>query len=454
LIATQDDLIGQLNARIDRLPGWSLPWYVFGLVAVSYFFAFYDIQAIGFTLPTLIPIFRMTGYLASLPVTLNLVGYIVGAVLVGHIADSLGRRTGLMVTVVVLTLGAILTALSWNAVSFSIFRFITGLGIGAELAIAASLLSEFTPNRSRARFLQINFLVGAMALGFTGLFARPLLGIGANGWRFVFLVGALAGVAMIIARAGALPESPRWSVLKGRPSEAEALVLNMESTALRRYHLEKLPDMVPPVSEEAGHHLPFLELLKPPYIGRLILMTSFWFFDYLQSYSYYGYEPTLLIHRGVTMHSSLLASALADIGSPVGALLLILLVTRIERKYLIGVGIAICGLLEILSTQFVDSTAITIVLFFAVIFQVSAAVGYLLNVEVFPTRARTQGMAISDGVGHLGGAIAPIVVVALLTAYGGSSGFYMMGMSAIIAGFIVMAFAPRIGNRRLQEISS
>jgi putative MFS transporter len=104
--------------------------------------------------------------------------------------------------------------------------------------------------------------------------------------------------------------------------------------------------------------------------------------------------------------------------------------------------------------HFVDSTAITIVLFFAVIFQVSAAVGYLLNVEVFPTRARTQGMAISDGVGHLGGAIAPIVVVALLTAYGGSSGFYMMGMSAIIAGFIVMAYAPRIGNRRLQEISS
>jgi putative MFS transporter len=259
---------------------------------------------------------------------------------------------------------------------------------------------------------------------------------------------------MIIARAGALPESPRWSVLKGRLSEAEALVSNMERTALRRYHLEKLPDIVPPVSESAGHRLPFLELLKPPYIGRLILMTSFWFFDYLQSYSYYGYEPTLLIHRGVTIHSSLLASALADIGSPVGALFLILFVTRIERKYLIGVGMAICGLLEILSTRFVDSTAITIVLFCAVIFQVSAAVGYLLNVEVFPTRARTQGMAISDGVGHLGGAIAPIVVVALLTAYGGSSGFYMMGMSAIIAGFIVMAFAPRIGNRRLQEISS
>jgi len=63
-------------------------------------------------------------------------------------------------------------------------------------------------------------------------------------------------------------------------------------------------------------------------------------------------------------------------------------------------------------------------------------------------------MAISDGVGHLGGAIAPIVVVALLTHYGGSSGFYMMGISAIIAGVIVLAFAPRLGNRRLQEISS
>lgn len=450
----RDELIGQLNARIDRLPGWSLPWSVFGLVAVSYFFAFFDIQAIGFTLPTLTSTFGMRGYMVSLPVTLNLIGYIVGAILVGHVADSVGRRTGLMVTVIVLTIGGILTAVSWDAMSFSIFRFITGLGTGAELSIAASILSEFSPNKSRPRLLQINFLVGAMALGITGLIARPLLGIGSNGWRYVFLVGALAGIAMIIARAGLLPESPRWNVLKGRDSEARTLVDKMETVARARYRLDTLPDIVQPIPEQVGKRLPFLELMRSPYIGRLVLMTAFWFFDYLQSYSYYGYEPTLLIHRGITLHSSLLTSALSDIGSPVGAILLIVFVTRIERKFLIGVGIAVCGLLEMLSTQFTNGTAITLVLFLAVIFQVSTAVGYLLNVEVFPTRARTQGMAISDGIGHLGGAIAPIVVVALLTDYGGASGFYMMGTSAIMCGVILVVFAPRVGKRRLQEISS
>lgn len=160
--ASFEPLDAELNARIDRLPRWGLSPVVYFVLGLSYFFAFYEISAIAFTLPTLTKRFDITEAQAAYPVAANLLGYAVGAYALGNIANYMGRRRALILTVMVLTLGGLLTALSWDVWSLSAFRFVTGFGVGAKIALAATIMAEFSPSRLRGRYLQINYLWGAL----------------------------------------------------------------------------------------------------------------------------------------------------------------------------------------------------------------------------------------------------------------------------------------------------
>ena len=128
-----EERVALLNARLDRLPVFGLSRWVFVVVGAAYFFTFYDITAIGVTLPVLEQQFGLSGTELALPVTTNLFAYIVGAYVLSSVADYIGRRRALAFSVLLLFVGGILTALSWNLETLAIFRAVTGLGMGAEI---------------------------------------------------------------------------------------------------------------------------------------------------------------------------------------------------------------------------------------------------------------------------------------------------------------------------------
>lgn len=443
----------ELNARIDRLPGWGLSYAIFVVVGLSFFFAFYDISAIAYTLPTLTDRFGITEVQTAYPISANLLAYAIGAYVLGNVADSRGRRLGLLITVTVLALGGFLTALSWDLWSLTVFRFITGLGTGAEIALAASIMTEFSPSKFRGRYLQLNYLWGAVGLATTPfvaiLFLNAFPGIG---WRLVFGFGGLVAVILIFMRGRLLPESPRWLALSGREQEAERLVSGMEER-LRSKTGRELPPVPEVHAERKLEGLPTRELLKPPYLSRALVVLGFWFMWYVAVYAFLGYYPTILIERGLSESSGLLYGALSQLAIPIGAIIALLLVEVGQRKYFISIVAFVFTAALILTALSTSGFLLWLGGFIASMMVAANAVGYLYTAEIFPTRARATAISVGDGFGHVGGVIAPFIVVAALGPLGGSATLGIMALFVFVSGLIILLGGVKSTGEALTELA-
>jgi putative MFS transporter len=452
-VSDQGRQVADLNARIDRLPTWGLSPGVFVVVGLSYFFAFYDISTIAVTLPVLTKLFQLTGFELALPVTLNLAGYVIGAYGLGNVADIVGRKGALLITVAILALGSLLTALSWNAASLIAFRFLTGLGMGAEIALAATILTELSPTRARGRNVQINYLWGAFGLAVTPFVAIGLLSLGDIGWRLVFLVGALVAFMAIFVRGRYLPESPRWLVTHGRAREAEAMVSEMERTARERSGRD-LPATPEVPSEQAFKEFPTLTLLRRPYVRRLAVTLGFWFVWYITVYGYLGYEPLLLIRMGLSQPSGLLTTALGDLAIPIAAVVALLIVELWQRKYIVAAVAFLFTAALIVMALSPNGAVLFLGAFFSSFAVAANSVAYVYTAESFPTRARATATSIGDGVGHVGGVIAPFIVVGALAAFGARPTFGMMAGIVLLSGLIILIGGIRTTGTELTRIAT
>ena len=187
----------------------------------------------------------------GLPVLWNLIGYVIGALSLGPLADRFGRRDMLLVTLVVTGLGSLATAFVNDYNTFIIARTITGIGIGADLAIVNTYINEVAPRGGRAKYTSLIFIMSGLG-AFVGIwlglalstppeafplglpFAQVTVGEGGvflgDGWRIMYVVGAVLALVGILMRVQ-LPESPRWLVSKGRLQDADAVVRRMEQYA-------------------------------------------------------------------------------------------------------------------------------------------------------------------------------------------------------------------------------
>lgn len=417
--------ITDIHARIDRLPRFPLPAGTLVLMAILYFFSYYDITVIGDALPSIAAQYHLASGQLALPVTLNLAGYVVGAYLFGNIADYLGRRRALLITLAVLTIGALLTALSWGIVSLSVFRLVVGVGTGAQISLAATYMAELTPARLRGRFTQLNIIWAAVGLGAAPWVALPLVGIPDLGWRLLLGLGAVAVVIAIFIRN--LPESPRWLAVHGRWEDADAIVSRMEQRVRARTPGGELPPVPHVAAEDHSGGFPTSALFHRPYLSRLLIVLAFWIAWYIPTYAILGYEPILLKNIGVSEPNSLLFTALGDIAFPVGALVTWLLIDRIERKWIItSVMVVYTAAMVILAAATGTGLVVTGALLFALCILAGSGAGYIYTSEIFPTRARASAMSIGDGIGHIGGVVAPYVALGALAAWGGRGTFALL----------------------------
>lgn len=315
-------------------------------------------------------------------------------------------------------------------------------------------MTEFSPSRQRGRNLQYNYLWGAAGLGVTPFAALLFLNIPLIGWRFVFAAGALVAVMTIFLRSRYLSESPRWLALHGRADEAEMLVDQMESTAVQRTGTA-LPQVPQVPAAEAFEGFPTAALFRRPYLGRMLLTLAFWSVWYITVYAYLGYEPTMLIHMGLSTPSGLLYSALGDLAIPVGAVVVLLLADTWQRKYWIAMVTFVFGAALIVMATSTSSGALFVGVFFSAAMMIAAnSMAYVYTAEAFPTRARATATSIGDGVGHIGGAVAPFIVAASLAAMGARGTFWLLAAIVVVSGFIILIGGIRTTGENLTEIAS
>jgi MFS transporter, putative metabolite:H+ symporter len=138
--------------RMDRLPGWPLPPLDLAVLGVAYFFVFYDITDIGFGMPAIAQQFHLSSNdVKFVAIAIGLIGYIVGSNLIGALADWRGRRIAFLTSLVVSGVGSLGCAVATGVVTLSIWRFLTGMGVGAALNLASTYVGELSPASQRGR---------------------------------------------------------------------------------------------------------------------------------------------------------------------------------------------------------------------------------------------------------------------------------------------------------------
>jgi MFS transporter, putative metabolite:H+ symporter len=453
-----------LLARMDRLPGWPLSRFALVVLGLAYFFVFYDITDIGFGLPAIVKQFHLSSDdVKFVAIAIGLVGYIVGSNLVGVLAHRRGRRLAFLVALLVSGLGSLGSAFATGLVSLSIWRFITGMGVGAALNLATTYVGELSPASQRGRISVRMFMIGIMGQAVTPFVALALVPNFHIGWRLLFAIGALIGLAGVVF-ALRLPESPRWLIQNGRLKEAEDLVGSME----QRFDPEELvasaappsagplstgPEGTPPTGDDEGPSSSMGELLHGRYGLAVLALITMWFLWYIGNYGFLGDAATLLSGHGLGIGSSILYLAVGAIGYPVGAGIMVLTADKIERKYLIFGATVIWLIGMLLIGTLANGAVVTVGSFLASLALGSyLQVAYTYTAENFPTHLRTRGFALADGGGHLGGAVGALLLPTLVSGATFFIGFASIGITGLLAGLIALR-GPKTSGRSLEKVT-
>jgi putative MFS transporter len=213
------------GARLDRLPISSFHYRIFWLVGAGMFFDGYDLYVAGGVLASAIQTKFSTAPQNLQFISLTFVGMTLGALITGFVGDKFGRRFTYQINLLIFGLASLAAAFAQDMNQLIACRFVQGLGLGAEIVVGYSTLTEFVPPKTRGRWLSMMaFLVVA------GFPATALLGyliIPAWGWRPMFVIAGVGSLIVWYLRKN-LPESPRWLESQGRTAEAESLMQAIE----------------------------------------------------------------------------------------------------------------------------------------------------------------------------------------------------------------------------------
>jgi MFS transporter, putative metabolite:H+ symporter len=489
---------GHILARLDRIKVWALPLSFLFVLGLGFLFTFYDIFDINVSFiqtctqivpkclagpppgsTSLPPGFVQASDKLGLPVLWNLIGYVIGALSLGPLADRFGRRNMLLVTLLVTGLGSVLTAFVNDYTTFIVARTITGVGIGADLAIVNTYINEVAPQGGRAKytsFIFINSALGAFVGIWLGLILTtppaqfPLglpfaqvqvsqLGVFlGNGWRIMYIVGGALALIGILLRVE-LPESPRWLAVRGRVEEADAVVSEMERRASRSQPLAPVDSDVPMPAQQprAG----YAEILTNRlYLGRAVLVLAVWSFAYVTVYTIAAGFTSVLASLDYIPPEAGLIAAIGTLGFIACAVFAYFCSERLERKTWLPIGAAITLVGGVLIAQAGHAASPNVIpwaafigaviLFFG--FNIWVPMTYTWSTENFPTRARTTGYALSDGIGHVGGGVGLLLIVPLLAQLGPLPAFLVIAAFLIVAAVLVQ-FGVSTRKETLEQIA-
>lgn len=280
--------------RLNALPVSSFHYKLLVVAGIGWVFDSMDTGLIAFVLPLLIKEWGLSATQAGMLGSIGLVGMALGAVAAGTLADRVGRKTVFSVTIVLYSLATGLCAVAPNYELLVLFRFLVGLGLGGELPVAATLVTEYVPGRARGRFmvlLESFWAVGWLLAALIAYFIIPV-----TGWRTAFLIGALPALYTMVIRMH-LPESVRYLLKKGKIEEARKIVSSLEE----RCHMEPRPLEVTEkdVAEETKGS--FTSLWTSRFIKRTVMLWLVWFGIVFSYYGVFMWLPSLVFKQGFTV---------------------------------------------------------------------------------------------------------------------------------------------------------
>lgn len=442
-----------ISERLERLP---ISWLHRRLLLIhgcGWLFDALDVGIITFVLAALSTDWSLSPEKIGLIASAGMVGMFVGAAFSGVAADVWGRKAVFQVTLLIFAFGTFLCGISWNFTSMIVFRFIVGVGLGGELPVVSSLLSEFIPAKSRGKYIVLLESFWGFGWLLAAVVAYKI--IPGHGWRVAFFIGSLPALYVWVLRQG-LPESPRWLAAKGRTAEADAIMDRLEKeserlTGARPIAVEASLSGVPRVT----NRLTFTDLWSAQYRRRTIMLWLLWFGLVFGYYGIFVWLPTLLIRAGYPMVKSFEYVVIITLAQLPGYFSAAYLVERIGRKVVIVLYLAVSAITAYLFGTASGTSTILLWGCLMSFFNLGAwGAVYSYTPELYPTRARTTGAGAAAAFGRIGGIMAPYIVGLLLPAVGRSGVLALNAGALLTAAIVVAVLGIETKSRVLEEIST
>lgn len=434
--------------RLEALPLGRFHYKLLLVTGLGWLFDSMDTGLIAFILPVLAKEWGLAPGQMGLIGSIGLIGMALGAVVSGTIADRIGRKKVFTITVLLYSIASAFCALSWNYQSLLVFRFLVGFGLGGELPVAATLVSEYAPSRVRGRFIVL--LESFWGLGWIAAACIAYFFIPLYGWRMAFLIGALPALYVCLIRLH-MPESVRYLLAHGRVGEARQIVVSLE----RQLHVPVAPfvsekETVPVVAKAS-----FRELWKKPFASRTIMLWLVWFGINFSYYGIFMWLPSLVFQQGFTVVKTFEYVLIMTLAQLPGYYCAAWLVDKIGRKYTLSTFLLFSGVASYFFGH--ASTAAALMMWGSVMsfFNLGAwGVLYTYTPEQYPTAIRALGSGWAAGFGRFGGMAAPMMVGALLArSFGFASVFYMFALVFAAVAVIVMSLGVESKQKDLESIS-
>jgi MFS family permease len=420
--------IKSFEQHLDDTPFTKTQRKVWILSAMGVLLDGFDFFIIGVALPLIAYQFHMGPATKGLVAVAAVAGAFLGALVFGQVADRAGRKAMFLIDIIMFVVFSAASAAAWNPASLIAFRFLLGIGIGADYPIGVSYIAECVPTRLRGRLI-----VGAFAFQALGSLLGVLVGLiilkaypVAGAWRVMLAFGVLPAIAVVLMREG-LPDSVRWHLARGNYQQASSA-----ASALLEFPITLNARNSPPPER----CLSFGCLFTKRYLRRTIFASLPWFLQDISTYGIGIFTPTILAAMALGGGATFIAkdigategAAAVDLLLLVGFMLAILLVHYVSRITLqiVGfLGMALGLLLAGASSLFPagsDAQMGMIVggfmVFNCLMNMGPNATTYLLSAESFPTSIRATGAGFAASMAKLGAVLGTFFFPVLKADFG------------------------------------
>ena len=449
--------------------------HIWFLSAMGIFLDGFDLFVMSIALPLIIVHFSATPIEQGIVGAAAVIGAIFGALIGGRLCDRFGRKKVFLFDLLILIIFAILSSFAWNIESLIIFRFLLGVGIGADYPVCASYVSEFMPKRIRGRML-----IAAFSFQAVGIFAAAAVGLfilavhpSESAWRWMLVAGAFPAIVILLLRRG-IPESARWHIQRKEWKLAMGVVRYLIPDFTMKKPInppEEDTVQMKPVQVPAWHSYlrSYAELFSKKNLRRTILITVPWFF---MDFAFYGvgiFTPILIAAMIGTQGTgfnfiaqdfySSEYTVLLDIFLVIGFILNILFIERIGRirLQLAGfIGMA-AGMFILAASQSGSQTIIALSFVGFGLFNLLQNFGpnattFLLPAELFSTRLRATAHGFAAGLAKVGAACGIVFVPLMTAAYGVRYTVIFMGVICILAFVVTWLTRIDMTGRSLEDI--
>ena len=399
-----------LVSRIQRLPIGKFHYTLLWVIGLGWMFDAMDTGLISFILAKMAEDWSMTPTEKGWVVSIGFVGMAIGAVCSGALADRIGRKTVFATTLVIYSLATAACAFAPNLTWLLVFRFIVGLGLGGQLPVAVTLVSEYIPAHVRGRFivlLESFWGLGWLCAALVSYFVIPKFG-----WHMAFLIGGIPALyAIVIWKM--VPESIPYLIHRGRIQEAHELVQSIERkcgvAVIEQIEVKQIAE------QKTGS---FSQLWSGIFARRTLMLWLIWFGIVYSYYGIFTWLPSLLVQQGYSIVQSFEYVLFMILAQLPGYIVAAWLVELWGRKATLAIFIGMCAVSAYFFGQ-ADSVALIMLWGCLLSFFNLGAWGvlYTYTPEQYPTHIRAFGSGWAAAIGRIGGIAAPLAVTIIRLSF-------------------------------------